>query len=113
MRRTRTATVAKETLPENDGRRSGDRQAWTDEHRLLITCHVDSLAYDAADGYGWVRSTGYRTLVSVLCCSRIRGDEIFADPEANRCTGLRWTDVSFADGTKAVLSRSKTDSIAH
>ncbi|MDF9747790.1 tyrosine-type recombinase/integrase [Natrinema salsiterrestre] len=101
--------VAKEPLPENDGRRSGDQQAWTDEHRLLITRHVDARAHDAAEekGLDAIREFRDRALVYVLCYSGVRGGEIFADPKDDRRTGLRWDDVSFEDRKMTVLSKKQ------
>lgn len=101
--------VAKEPLPENDGRRSGDQQAWTDEHRLLITRHVDKQAHDAADekGFGAIKEFRDRTLVYVLCYSGVRGGEIFADPKDDRRNGLQWGDVSLKDQKMTVLAKKQ------
>ena len=101
--------VAKEPLPENDGRRSGDQQAWTDEHRRRITRHVDERAHDAADekGFGAIKEFRDRALVYVLCYSGVRGGEIFADPKDDRRNGLRWGDVSLADRTMTVLAKKQ------
>ena len=38
-------------LPEDDGRKSGDQQAWTSEHRHALTRHVDERARDAVEVY--------------------------------------------------------------
>ncbi|ADB63166.1 hypothetical protein Htur_4353 (plasmid) [Haloterrigena turkmenica DSM 5511] len=101
--------VAKEPLPANDGRRSGDQQAWTDEHRLLITRHVDERAHDAADekGFGAIQEFRDRALVYVLCYSGVRGGEIFADPKDDRRNGLRWGDVSLDDQKMTVLAKKQ------
>ena len=101
--------VAKEPLPENDGRRSGDQQAWSDEHRLLITRYVDERAHDAADekGFGAIKEFRDRALVYVLCYSGVRGGEIFADPKDDRRNGLRWGDVSLEDQTMIVLAKKQ------
>ncbi|UHQ95054.1 tyrosine-type recombinase/integrase [Haloterrigena alkaliphila] len=101
--------VAKEPLPENDGRRSGDQQAWTDEHRRLITRYVDRRAHEAADekGFDAIREFRDRALVYVLCYSGVRGGEIFADPKDTRRNGLRWDDVSLEDRTMTVLAKKQ------
>ena len=101
--------VATEPLPENDGRRSGDQQAWTDEHRSLITRHVDERAHAAADerGRDAIKAFRDRALVYVLCYSGVRGGEIFADPKDDRRNGLRWRDVSLEDRTLTVLSKKQ------
>ena len=104
--------VAKEPLPDNDGRRSGDQQAWTDEHRRRITDHVDRAVSDALDEldegddlFDAVRAYRDRALVYVLCYSGVRGGEVVADPKDDRRTGLHWRDVSLADNTMTVLSK--------
>ncbi|MFC4357913.1 tyrosine-type recombinase/integrase [Halobium salinum] len=125
--------VAKEPLPESDGRRSGDQQAWTDEHRLRITRHVDRRADEAldaraaardeggggdgsdadgereaaGDAFAPVRAFRDRALVYLLCYSGVRGGEVLGDPTDDRRTGLRWADVSLADNTLTVLSKKQ------
>lgn len=106
--------VAKEPLPENDGRRSGDQQAWTDDHRRRITRHVDRAVDDALDAldegddlFEAVRPYRDRALVYVLCYSGVRGGELVADPKDDRRTGLRWRDVSLADNTMTVFSKKQ------
>ncbi|MDQ2051788.1 hypothetical protein RBH26_15020 [Natronolimnohabitans sp. A-GB9] len=101
--------VATEPLPETDGRRSGDQQAWTDEHRTLITRHVDAQAHDAVDegGFDAIKAFRDRALVYVLCYSGVRGGEIFADPKDDRRNGLRWGDVSLEDRTMTVLAKKQ------
>ncbi|MFA9504430.1 tyrosine-type recombinase/integrase [Natrinema sp. H-ect1] len=101
--------VATEPLPETDGRRSGDQQAWTDDHRLRITRYVDERAHNAADekGLDAVREFRDRALVYVLCYSGVRGGEIFADPKDDRRNGLRWDDVSLEDRTMTVLAKKQ------
>ncbi|WP_254533984.1 tyrosine-type recombinase/integrase [Natrinema gelatinilyticum] len=101
--------VAKEPLPDNDGRRSGDQQAWANEHRLQITRYVDKRAHDAADekGFDAVQEFRDRALVYVLCYSGVRGGEIFADPKDDRRNGLRWGDVSLEDRRMTVLAKKQ------
>ncbi|SER39656.1 tyrosine-type recombinase/integrase [Natrinema salaciae] len=101
--------VAKEPLPETDGRRSGDQQAWTDEHRSLITRYVDTRAHDAADekGLDAIQAFRDRALVYVLCYSGVRGGEIFADPKDERRNGLMWGDISLEDRTMTVLAKKQ------
>ena len=38
-------------LPEDDGRKPGDQQAWTSEQRHALTRHVDQQARDAVEAY--------------------------------------------------------------
>jgi len=102
-------SVATEPLPENDGRRSGDQQAWTENHRARITRYVDERAHDAADAKGLdaVREFRDRALVYVLCYSGVRGGEIFADPKDDRRNGLTWADVSLEDRKMTVLAKKQ------
>ncbi|OLZ39353.1 hypothetical protein A6E15_18405 [Natrinema saccharevitans] len=101
--------VATEPLPETDGRRSGDQQAWTETHRSRITRYVDERAHNAADERGLeaIREFRDRALVYVLCYSGVRGGEIFADPKDDRRNGLRWDDVSIEDRTMTVLAKKQ------
>ncbi|SFL55675.1 Site-specific recombinase XerD [Halogranum rubrum] len=106
--------VAKEPLPDDDGRRSGDQQAWTDDHRRAITTHVDRAVSEALDGisddgelFEAVKPYRDRALVYVLCYSGVRGGELVADPKDDRRVGLRWEDVSLADSTLTVFSKNQ------
>jgi len=38
-------------LPEDDGRKPGDQQAWTSEQRHAFTRYVDERARDAVEAY--------------------------------------------------------------
>lgn len=38
-------------LPEDDGRKPGDQQAWTSEQRHTLTRHVNEQAHDAIKTY--------------------------------------------------------------
>lgn len=103
--------LAKEPLPDTDGRRSGDQQAWTDEHRRAITRHVDEAARaaldDADEPFEAVGAFRDRALVYLLCYSGVRGGEVFADPKDDRRVGVRWRDVSLADNSLTVLSKTQ------
>lgn len=106
--------VATEPLPDDDGRRSGDQQAWTDDHRRTITTHVDRAVNKTLDDIGddgdlfeAVKPYRDRALVYVLCYSGVRGGELVADPKDDRRVGLRWDDVSLADSTLTVFSKNQ------
>ncbi|QCW05182.1 phage integrase SAM-like domain-containing protein [Natrinema pallidum] len=101
--------VATEPLPETDGRRSGEQQSWTDDHRTRITRYVDERAHEAADEKGCdaIQEFRDRALVYVLCYAGVRGGEIFADPKDDRRNGLEWGDVSLADRTMTVLAKKQ------
>ncbi|XVH33721.1 tyrosine-type recombinase/integrase (plasmid) [Haloferacaceae archaeon DSL9] len=100
---------AKEPLPSGDGRRSGDQQAWTDEHRRRITRHVDRAARAAVDGRGFdaIAELRDRAIVYTLCYTGVRGGEIFAAQKDDRRRGLRWRDVDIANNTITVLSKKQ------
>ena len=38
-------------LPEDDGRKLGDQQAWTSEQRHALTRYVDERAHEAIEAY--------------------------------------------------------------
>lgn len=105
-------TLAKEPLPDNGGRRSGDQQAWTHDHRRRITAFVDEQVRDALDSleaesspFDAVGAYRDRALVYVLCYSGVRGGEILRDPKDDRRSGLCWRDVSLGDNTLTVFSK--------
>ncbi|WP_251344604.1 tyrosine-type recombinase/integrase [Haloplanus halophilus] len=104
---------AKEPLPEDTGRKSGEQQAWSAEQRNQLLSHVDDRAHDAIDDVGSDRQTAIkacrdRALVYVLCFTGVRGAEILADDGDDRRgrDGLRWADVSLEDNSIQVLGKS-------
>jgi integrase len=111
-------SVAQAPLPDDDGRRSGDQQAWAPGHRDRITRYVDEQAdaaidarsesEDAQDGsvYRSIRACRDRALVYILAYTAVRGAEIFRDPNDERRTGLRWTDVDL-DAKSLTVFRKK------
>ncbi len=102
-------SVAKEPLPESDERRSGDQQAWSDEHRALITRFVNKKASEAVEkeGYGAVKEFRDRVVVYMLCYTGVRGGEVFADTKDDRRNGLRWGDVSLEDQKFTVYAKKQ------
>jgi hypothetical protein len=67
-------SLARAPLPEDDGRRPGDQQAWEPEHRDLITRYVDEQAAVAINAledregtYEAVKICRDRALVYLLC----------------------------------------------
>jgi len=91
--------VATEPLPETDGRRSGDQQAWTEEHRARMTRYVDERAHDAADEKGpdAIREFRDRALVYVPLLLR--------SPRAAKSSQIRRTIAGTASCGKTSRSR--------
>lgn len=109
------AQVAKATepLPEDEGRRSGDQQAWGPEERRAITQHVDEQARGAVESiettgtWGAVRALRNRALVAVLCYTGVRAGEVLARSDDARRNGVTWADVDLDEGRMTVLSKKQ------
>jgi integrase len=108
------ATKATEPLPDDDGRRSGDQQAWGSSQRQQIISHVDESAQEAVDavedGEGlWqaVQALRNRALVSFLCYTGIRAGEFLARSDDARRNGVTWDDLDLDDGRVTVLSKKQ------
>lgn len=106
--------TATEPLPEEDGRRSGDQQAWGTAEREEITRYVDeqaNAAVDALDGgdgtWEAVKALRDRALVTVLCYSGVRAGEILARSDDARRDGVTWGDVNLDEGGVTVLSKKQ------
>lgn len=108
------ASQATEPLPDDDGRRSGDQQAWSASDRREIISYVDQQA-DAAldaldDGSGrWaaIQALRDRALVAVLCYTGIRAGELLARPDDHRRNGITWGDINLDDGRVTVFSKKQ------
>jgi len=126
---------AEDPLPENDGRRPGDQQAWEPIHRDLITQFVDRRVSKAFDALGAIevphddrgdptnetwqakqraRFKAYQrcreqALVYVLAYTGLRGAEFLSAPKEDRegRNGTCWRDVSFADSSVTVFRKSR------
>jgi hypothetical protein len=98
-------------LPEDDGRKPGDQQAWTSEQRHALTRHVDERARDAVEAYttlpedtdsldkqraryAALKATRDRALVFVLAYTAVRVGELLQDSNDPRRRGVRWEDLS-------------------
>lgn len=107
---------AKEPLPADDGRRSGDQQAWTSTQRRQLVEHLNERAHAAVDDAGsgeldeWrvLKVRRDRALVATLAYSGIRGGELVAHPGDERRTGVRWADVDLDGATVTVLAKRQT-----
>lgn len=104
-------------LPEDDGRRSGDQQAWSTEQRRQLLAHVDERARavlddapgDGIDRWELLQARRDRALVYVLAFTGVRGAEILSHPGDDRRNGARWRDVSLDDRHLTVRSKKRTE----
>ncbi len=111
-------------LPEDDGRKPGDQQAWTSEQRHALTRHVDEQARDAVEAYttlpedtdpldkqraryGALKAARDRALVFVLAYTAVRVGELLRDPNDPRRRGVRWEDLSLDDGSMDVYRKKQ------
>ena len=106
--------AATEPLPDDDGRRSGDQQAWGPDERRRIIEHVNAEARSALealeDGDGrWaaIKASRDRALVAVLCYTGIRAGELLARNDDPRRNGVTWGDIDLEDGRVTVLSKKQ------
>ena len=111
-------------LPEDDGRKPGDQQAWTPEQRHALTRHVDEQAREAIETYTSVpnsvepldkqraryaalKAARDRALVVVLAYSAVRVGELLRDPDDPRRRGVRWEDIDLTDGSMDVYRKKQ------
>ena len=111
-------------LPEDDGRKPGDQQAWTSEQRHALTRHVDEQARDAVEvyttlpddtdpldkqraRYAALKAARDRALVFVLAYTAVRVGELLRDPNDPRRRGVRWEDLSLRDGSMDVYRKKQ------
>jgi integrase len=111
-------------LPEDDGRKPGDQQAWTSEQRHALTRYVDEQARDAVETYttlpadtdtldkqraryAALKAARDRALVFVLAYTAVRVGELLRDPNDPRRRGVRWEDLSLEDGSMDVYRKKQ------
>jgi len=111
-------------LPDDDGRKPGDQQAWTSEQRHVLTRHVDEQARNAIEAfttlpedvdphekqqarYAALRAARDRALVFVLAYTAVRVGELLRDPNDPRRRGVRWEDLSLDDGSMDVYRKKQ------
>jgi len=111
-------------LPEDDGRKPGDQQAWTSEQRHAITRHVDEQAHDAIETYtalsensdpldrqraryAALKAARDRALVFVLAYTAVRVGELLRDPNDPRRRGVRWEEISLKEGSMDVYRKKQ------
>jgi len=111
-------------LPEDDGRKPGDQQAWTSEQRHALTQNVDERARDAVEAYttlpedtdpldkqraryAALKAGRDRVLVFVLAYTAVRVGELLRDPNDPRRRGVRWEDLSLDEGSMDVYRKKQ------
>ncbi|WP_340100492.1 tyrosine-type recombinase/integrase [Salinibaculum salinum] len=111
-------------LPEDDGRKPGDQQAWTSEQRHALTRYVDDEARNAIETYttlpedtnlldrqraryAALKAARDRALVFVLAYTAVRVGELLRDPNDPRRRGVRWEDLSLEDGSMDVYRKKQ------
>jgi integrase len=111
-------------LPDDDGRRPGDQQAWTSEQRHALTRHVDERAREAIEAYTTcsedvdqldkqrarytaLKAARDRALVFVLAYTAVRVGELLRDPNDPRRRGVRWEEISLGDGSMDVYRKKQ------
>jgi len=111
-------------LPEDDGRKPGDQQAWSSEQRHALTRYVDERARDAIETYTTLpqdadpldkqraryealKTARDRALVFVLAYTAVRVGELLRDPNDPRRRGVRWEDINVEDGSMDVYRKKQ------
>jgi integrase len=111
-------------LPEDDGRKPGDQQAWTSEQRHVLTRHVDEQARAAIETYTSLpegtdpldrqraryealKAARDRALVFILAYTAVRVGEVLRDPNDPRRRGVRWEEISLDDGSLDVYRKKQ------
>ncbi|CQH63180.1 XerC/D-like integrase (plasmid) [Halobacterium hubeiense] len=111
-------------LPEDDGRKPGDQQAWTSEQRHALTRYVDEHAREAIETYTTLpddtdpldrqraryealKAARDRALVFVIAYTAVRVGELLRDPNDPRRRGVRWEDLSLDEGSMDVYRKKQ------
>jgi integrase len=111
-------------LPDDDGRKPGDQQAWTPAQRHALTRYVDEEARtdieafttlpedaDSLDRqrarYTALKAARDRALVFVLAYTAVRVGELLRDPDDPRRRGVRWEEVNLEDGSMDVYRKKQ------
>jgi integrase len=111
-------------LPDDDGRKPGDQQAWTPEQRHALTRHVDEQARESIEAYttlpddvdpldkqraryAALKAARDRALVVVLAYTAVRVGEFLRDSDDPRRRGVRWEDIDLEDGSMDVYRKKQ------
>jgi len=111
-------------LPDDDGRRPGDQQAWSADQRHELTRHVEDAFHEAADEYdavssensrerakaryALIRAARDRALVYLVAYTALRIGELVRDANDPRRRGVRWEDINLADGSVDVFRKKQS-----
>ncbi|MFC4246890.1 tyrosine-type recombinase/integrase [Natribaculum luteum] len=115
---------ATEPLPDDDGRKPGDQQAWDSEQRLAFTRYVDEQAREAIEAYTTlpaetdpldrkrarydaIRAARDRALVFVIAFTAVRIGELLRDPNDPRRRGVRWDELDLEEGSMDVYRKKQ------
>jgi len=111
-------------LPDDDGRKPGDQQAWTPTQRHALTRYVDDQAREAIEAYttldaeadsvakqraryAALKAARDRALVFVLAYTAVRVGELLRDPDDPRRRGVRWGELNLEDGSMDVYRKKQ------
>jgi integrase len=111
-------------LPDDDGRKPGDQQAWTPEQRHALTRYADEQAREAIEAYttlpddvdpldkqraryAALKAARDRALVVVLAYTAVRVGELLRDSDDPRRRGVRWEDIDLEDGSMDVYRKKQ------
>jgi integrase len=110
-------------LPDDDGRKPGDQQAWTPTQRHALTRHVDEVARRRIEAYADAPQSAKsdreraryaaltaardRALVYVLAYTAVRVGELLRDPNDPRRRGVRWDEIDLDDGSMDVYRKKQ------
>lgn len=110
-------------LPDDDGRKPGDQQAWSPDHRHDLTHYVNEQAREAIETftdlsstdshdrqrvqYAALRAARDRALVYVLTYTAVRIGEILHDPNDPRRRGVRWGEIDLENGSMDVYRKKQ------
>jgi integrase len=115
-------STATNPLPDDDGRRPGDQQAWSPEDRHQLTEYTNQRVNEALEDYSnadrdspekqsrkyyAIKAARDRALVYIIAYTAVRIGEILSDPEDPRRRGLRWEEVNLEDGSIEVYRKKQ------
>jgi integrase len=115
---------ARAPLPEDDGRKPGDQQAWSPDQRHALTRHVDDRARQALEAfttlpddaeqparqrarYAAIRAARDRALVYALAYTAVRVGELLRNSDDPRRRGVRWEDLDLQEGSMTVYRKKQ------
>lgn len=116
-------------LPDDDGRKPGDQQAWTSDQRHQLTRHVDTEAREAIESYTSLteditrhrkqrahyealKTARDRALAFIIAYTAVRIGELLRDQDDPRRRGVRWEDLNLDDGSMEVYRKKQQWDVA-